>query len=107
MSTGKVLLCPEDRKPCDCSGERDAGGILKCPRAGSLLPTEAKVLDLARFEYIPERFIQTDNVLDLPGYAGGMKQSIHLNSVGMAEFIGSIHDLLAEVRRLRALEVEP
>lgn len=59
----------------------------------------AKPIDLSRFEYVPDPFVRTSNVLDLPGYAGGMKQSIHLNSVGMAEFIGSAHDLLAECKR--------
>lgn len=33
---GKVLLCPEDQKPCTCSGERFNDGRLKCPREGLL-----------------------------------------------------------------------
>ena len=32
---GKTLLCPEDRRPCDCSGERGEGGILRCPRTAA------------------------------------------------------------------------
>ena len=62
---------------------------------------KSKPLNLKNFTYVPEAIKRTNNVLDLPGYAGGAEQSIHLNSVGMAEFLSSGHALLAEVRRLR------